>query len=175
MTEPVLPLPYNIATGFYDELFKADRVQASESASSFFPLDDDAKDEMTAKLADTHFSAAGARSIRVTKMQSLPNLTLTLSEETLVRRREYRSRFSWRTSSAPRAGTKSAFRWSQRRRTGKFDSRLQKWQKRKMIKLLSIGNSMPIRHHFQTTFQQWSSGSGIVPKTENRMDHGYFR
>ena len=59
VTEPVLPLPYNIATGFYDELFKADRVQrASESASSFFPLDDDAKDEMAAKLADTHFSAA---------------------------------------------------------------------------------------------------------------------
>ena len=57
VTEPVLPLPYNIATGFYDELFKADRVHASESASSFFPLDDDAKDEMTAKLADTHFSA----------------------------------------------------------------------------------------------------------------------
>ena len=57
VTEPVLPLPYNIATGFYDELFKADRVRASESASPLFPLDDDAKDEMTAKLADTHFSA----------------------------------------------------------------------------------------------------------------------
>ena len=57
VTEPVLPLPYNIATGFYDELFKADRAHASESASSFFPLDDDAKDEITAKLADTHFSA----------------------------------------------------------------------------------------------------------------------
>ena len=56
VTEPVLPLPYNIATGFYDELFKADRAHASESASSFFPLDDDAKDEITAKLADTHFS-----------------------------------------------------------------------------------------------------------------------
>ena len=59
VTEPVLPLPYNIATGFYDEVFKADRVQASEeSASSFFPLDDDAKDQMAAKLADTHFAAA---------------------------------------------------------------------------------------------------------------------
>ena len=57
VTEPVLPLPYNIATGFYDELFKADRAHASESASSFFPLDDDAKDEITAKLADTHFAA----------------------------------------------------------------------------------------------------------------------
>lgn len=57
VTEPVLPLPYNIATGFYDELFKADRAHASESASSFFPLDDDAKGEITAKLADTHFSA----------------------------------------------------------------------------------------------------------------------
>ena len=57
VTEPVLPLPYNIAIGFYDELFKADGVQASESASSFFPIDDDAKNEMTAKLADTHFSA----------------------------------------------------------------------------------------------------------------------
>jgi hypothetical protein len=57
VTEPVLPLPYNIATEFYDELFKADRVRASESASPFFPLDDDAKDGMTAKLADTHFSA----------------------------------------------------------------------------------------------------------------------
>ena len=55
--EPVLPLPYNIATAFYDELFKADRAHASESASSFFPLDDDAKDEITAKLADTHFAA----------------------------------------------------------------------------------------------------------------------
>ena len=108
--EPVLPLPYNIATGFYDELFKADRVHASESANSFFASDDDAKDEMTAKLAGTHFSGAGARSIRVTKMQSLPNLSLTSSEETLVRRGEYRSRFSCRASSAPRAGTKSAFR-----------------------------------------------------------------
>jgi hypothetical protein len=58
VTEPVLPLPFNIATAFYDELFKADRVHAaSESASSFFPLNDDAKDEITAKLADTHFSA----------------------------------------------------------------------------------------------------------------------
>jgi hypothetical protein len=57
VNEPVLPLPYNIATAFYDELFKADRAHASESASSFFPLDDDAKNEITAKLADTHFSA----------------------------------------------------------------------------------------------------------------------
>ena len=57
VSEPVLPLTYNIAAGFYDELFKADRVHASESASSFFTVDDDAKDEMTAKLADTHFSA----------------------------------------------------------------------------------------------------------------------
>ncbi len=55
--EPVLPVPFNIATGFYDELFKADRVPASESANSFFALGDDAKNEMTAKLADTHFSA----------------------------------------------------------------------------------------------------------------------
>jgi len=55
--EPVLPLQYNIATRFYDELFKADRAHSSESASSFFPLDDDAKDEIAAKLADTHFSA----------------------------------------------------------------------------------------------------------------------
>ena len=57
VTEPVLPLSYNIATGFYDELFKADRAHASESASSFFRLDDDAKAEFAAKLADTHFSA----------------------------------------------------------------------------------------------------------------------
>src|SRR5262249_22354856 len=57
MTEPVLPLPFKIATGFYDELLKADRAQASESARSFFPLGDAAKDEMTAKLADTQFSA----------------------------------------------------------------------------------------------------------------------
>jgi hypothetical protein len=55
--EPVLPLQYNIATEFYDELFKADRAHASESARSFFPLDDDAKDEISAKLADTRFSA----------------------------------------------------------------------------------------------------------------------
>ena len=55
--EPVLPLPYNIATGFYDEIFKADRGSASESASSFFAIGDDAKDELTAKLADRHFSA----------------------------------------------------------------------------------------------------------------------
>ncbi len=60
VTEPVLPLSYNIATGFYDELFKADRVHESESARSFFPLDDDAKDEMAAKLADSAlFSAQG--------------------------------------------------------------------------------------------------------------------
>ena len=57
VTEPVLPLPYNIATGFYDELLKADRAHASESASSFFPADDDEKAEMAAKLAGTHFSA----------------------------------------------------------------------------------------------------------------------
>ena len=163
VTEPVLPLPYNIATGFYDELFKADRVQASESENSFFPLNDDVKDEMTAKLADTHFSGAGARLISVTRIQSLPNLTLTSSEETSVRRGEYRSRFSWRTSSARRAGTKSAFSWSQRRRTGKFDSRLQKWQKRKMRKSLSIGNSMPKRHHFQTTFQ-----NGLLDQVSSR-------
>jgi hypothetical protein len=56
VTEPSLPVPFNIANAFYDELFKADRVQASESANSFFPLDDAAKDEMTAKLADKHFS-----------------------------------------------------------------------------------------------------------------------
>ena len=55
--EPVLPLSYNIATGFYDELFKADRANSSESASSFFRLGEHANDEMTAKLADTHFSA----------------------------------------------------------------------------------------------------------------------
>jgi hypothetical protein len=55
--EPVLPLPYNIATAFYDEIFKADRAHASESASSLFPLDDAAKDEITAKLADTHFAS----------------------------------------------------------------------------------------------------------------------
>jgi hypothetical protein len=57
MTEPVLPLPFNIAAGFYDELLKADRAQASESARSFFPLGEAAKDETTAKLADTQFSA----------------------------------------------------------------------------------------------------------------------
>jgi hypothetical protein len=55
--EPVLPLPFNIATGFYDELLKTNRVQASESANSFFALGNDAKDEITAKLADRHFSA----------------------------------------------------------------------------------------------------------------------
>ena len=60
VTEAVLPLPYNIATGFYDELFKADRAHESERASSFFPLDDDAKDENSAKLADTHFSVRRA-------------------------------------------------------------------------------------------------------------------
>jgi hypothetical protein len=57
VAEPVLPLPYNIATGFYDELFKAGRAHASEGASFFFPSDDEAKGENTAKLADTHFSA----------------------------------------------------------------------------------------------------------------------
>jgi hypothetical protein len=57
VTEPVLPLKYNIATGFYDEIFKDDRAHSSDSASSFFPSDDDANDKMTAKLADTHFSA----------------------------------------------------------------------------------------------------------------------
>ena len=55
--EPVLPVAYNIATALYDELFKADRAQASENASTFFPLDGTSKDEITAKLADTHFSA----------------------------------------------------------------------------------------------------------------------
>jgi hypothetical protein len=58
-TEPVLPLPYNFATAFYDELFKANRAHAS--AKSFFVLDDDAKDEIkdeiAAKLADTQFRA----------------------------------------------------------------------------------------------------------------------
>ena len=119
--EPVLPVPYNIATAFYDELFKADRAQASENPSTFFPLDKSAKDEITAKLADTHFSGAGARSIRVTKMQSLPNLAPGSSAGTSVRRRDYRIRFSWRASSVPQAGTKSAFRSSQSRRTGKSD------------------------------------------------------
>ena len=60
VTEPVLSLPYNIATTFYDELYKADRVRASESANSFFPSNDDSRDEMTAKLADKHFSARRA-------------------------------------------------------------------------------------------------------------------
>jgi hypothetical protein len=55
--EPVLPVSYNIATGFYDELFKADRAHASEGASSFFSLGDDATGEITGKLADTHFAA----------------------------------------------------------------------------------------------------------------------
>jgi hypothetical protein len=55
--EPVLPLRYDIATEFYDELLKADRADASESASSFFPLDNNAKGEIAAKHADAHFSA----------------------------------------------------------------------------------------------------------------------
>jgi hypothetical protein len=57
--EPALPsLPYNIATAFYDELLKADRGHANESVGfPFFRVDDDEKDEITAKLADTHFSA----------------------------------------------------------------------------------------------------------------------
>jgi hypothetical protein len=57
--EPVLPLPYNIATGFYDELFKTNRAGAS--AKSFFVLDDAAKDEIkdgiATKLADAQFGA----------------------------------------------------------------------------------------------------------------------
>jgi hypothetical protein len=57
VAEPVLPLPYNIATAFYDELFKAGRAQASESASAFFRLDENAQDEVSAKRADTEFSA----------------------------------------------------------------------------------------------------------------------
>jgi hypothetical protein len=57
VTEPVLSLPFNIAAGFYDELFKADRAHASDSAGSFFPLGDDAKDENSAKRADKQFSA----------------------------------------------------------------------------------------------------------------------
>ena len=36
VAEPVLPLPYDIATGFYDELFKADRAHSSESARFLF-------------------------------------------------------------------------------------------------------------------------------------------
>jgi hypothetical protein len=55
--EPDLPLTYNIATAFYDELLKADRAQASDNARSFFAVGDDAKDELTAKLAGTHFAA----------------------------------------------------------------------------------------------------------------------
>ncbi len=55
--KPVLAVPYNIATAFYDELLKSDRAHASESASSLFAIGDDAKDENTAKLADTHFAA----------------------------------------------------------------------------------------------------------------------
>src|SRR5262249_44155125 len=54
--EPVLPLSYNIATAFYDEI-KADRARTSESASSLFPLNDEAKDEKIAKLADANFAA----------------------------------------------------------------------------------------------------------------------
>jgi hypothetical protein len=56
---PALAVPYNIAAGFYDELFKASRAGAS--AKSFFALDDrskdEVKDEIAAKLADTQFSA----------------------------------------------------------------------------------------------------------------------
>jgi hypothetical protein len=59
-TEPVLRLPYNVANQFYDELLKADRAQTSESAGSFFALGDAAKEEMTAKLADTRFAARRA-------------------------------------------------------------------------------------------------------------------
>lgn len=55
--EPLLPLAYNIANAFYDEIFKADRARTSESANSLFPLNDEAKDEKTAKLADTNFAA----------------------------------------------------------------------------------------------------------------------
>ncbi len=34
VTEAVLPLPYNIATGFYDELFKADRAHKTGDLAS---------------------------------------------------------------------------------------------------------------------------------------------
>jgi hypothetical protein len=56
-TEPVLPVSYDIATRFYDEILKANRGHARESESSFFPADDEARDVITAKLADTQFSA----------------------------------------------------------------------------------------------------------------------
>jgi hypothetical protein len=58
-TEPVLRVPYNIATEFYDELFKGSRAHAS--AKSFFTLDehatDEIKDEIAEKLADAQFRA----------------------------------------------------------------------------------------------------------------------
>jgi hypothetical protein len=57
VAEPVLPLQYDLATAFYDELLKADRAHASESARSFFPLGEDASNETTAKLADSRFAA----------------------------------------------------------------------------------------------------------------------
>ena len=59
VTEPVLQLPFNIASQFYNELFKADRAtRARASASAFFPVDDDEKGEINAKLADSHFAAS---------------------------------------------------------------------------------------------------------------------
>jgi hypothetical protein len=60
VTDPVLPLQYDIATGLYDELFKADRARGSKSTGSFFSLDADAKDEITGKRADTQFAARRA-------------------------------------------------------------------------------------------------------------------
>ena len=76
-TEPVLALRYNIASEFYGEILTANRAHASESVTSLFPVNDRANEEMAAKLADSEFRGAGARSIRVTKMPSPPNFSLT--------------------------------------------------------------------------------------------------
>jgi hypothetical protein len=60
VAEPALPLKYNIATGFYDEIAKANSAQATENASFFFQVDEDSKREINSKLAATHFSARRA-------------------------------------------------------------------------------------------------------------------
>ena len=112
-------------------------------------------------------SGAGARSIRVTKMQSLPHSALRSSAEALVRRREYRIRFSWRPvpyprpARSPRSDRAKSPDWE----VGLTATEVTKEKSDKTIWSWQLNaNTTPI----QRTFREWSSGSGMVPKTKNK-------
>jgi len=58
-TEPVLPLPYNLASGFFDEIFKDFRSKIP-GGFPFAGFNDQMKDQLAAKQAEPSFAARRA-------------------------------------------------------------------------------------------------------------------